>query len=171
MYLAGMVSDGTQMTKRQLQSWATKSTWSMVSEYTIPWVAVESKYGRELALKWMDSKKENVASTGWATYAGLVAILDDEDLDLAEIKSLIKRVVDEIDEAPNRVRYAMNGFLIAVGSYVTPLLKPVKAAAKKVGKVDVDMNGTACKVPNALEFIAKIEGMDRIGKKRKTIRC
>ena len=65
----------------------------------------------------------------------------------------------------------MNAFLIAVGCYVLPLNKQAKSAAKKIGKVDVDMNGTSCKVPNAVEYIAKVEGMDRIGKKRKTIRC
>ena len=73
--------------------------------------------------------------------------------------------------APNRVRYCMNGFVISVGAYVTPLAKKAKALAKKLGKVEVDMNGTACKVPVALETIEKIESMGRIGKKRKTIRC
>ncbi|MFT5526396.1 MAG: 3-methyladenine DNA glycosylase AlkD [Pirellulaceae bacterium] len=171
MYLAGMVADGSQMTKRQLQSWASKSTWSMISEYTIPWLTVESKHGRDLALKWIDSKKESVACSGWTTYSGLLAVRGDEDLDLAEIKSLLRRVVDEIDNAPNYVRYTMNGFVIAVGSYVQPLLKQAKAAAKKLGKVDVNMEGTACKVPDAIEYIVKVEKMNRVGRKRKTIRC
>ncbi|MFT7640607.1 MAG: 3-methyladenine DNA glycosylase AlkD, partial [Pirellulaceae bacterium] len=169
MYLAGMVADGSQMTKRQLQSWASKSTWSMISEYTIPWLTVESKHGRDLALKWIDSKKESVACSGWTTYSGLLAVRGDEDLDLAEIKSLLRRVVDEIDNAPNYVRYTMNGFVIAVGSYVQPLLKQAKAAAKKLGKVDVNMEGTACKVPDAIEYIVKVEKMNRVGRKRKTI--
>jgi 3-methyladenine DNA glycosylase AlkD len=170
MYLAGMVARGQEMTKKQLQTWATAADWQLISEYTVPWVAAESSHGRGLALKWMDARKEHVAACGWSTYGGIVATAEDETLDLAEIKSLLKRVEKELDAAPNRVRYTMNGFVIAVGAYVKPLLKQAKATAKKLGKVEVDMHGTSCKVPVALDNISKIEGMGRIGKKRKTTR-
>ena len=73
--------------------------------------------------------------------------------------------------APNRVRYQMNSFIISVGSYVKPLLAKAKAAAKKVGPVEVDMGDTACKTPLATDYIAKIEKMGRVGNKRKTLKC
>ncbi len=171
MYLAGLVADGKRMTKKQLDDWAKSPGWQWISEYTVPWVASESPHGRELALKWMKSKKESIASCGWCTYSGLVAITPDEELDLTEIKGLLKRVENEIGSAANRVKYTMNGFVIAVGAYVRPVMKQAKATAKKLGKVDVDMGGTACKVPLALEYIEKIEKSGRAGKKRKTTRC
>jgi 3-methyladenine DNA glycosylase AlkD len=172
MYLAGMVADGSQMTKKQLNGWARASAgMSMISEYTVPWVAVESPHSRDLALKWIGAKQEHVASAGWCTYSGILATQADLDLDLGEIRGLLKTVVNKIDTAPNRVRYTMNGFVIAVGAYVAPLLKPAKNAAAKLGVVSVDMGGTACKVPLATGYIEKIEGMGRVGKKRKTLRC
>ena len=171
MYLAGMVADGAKMTKRQLDSWAKKASWSMISEYAVPGVAAESKHARDLALKWMTSKKESVASCGWSTYAGLVAVMPDEELDLDEIGELLDEVQAGIDSAANRVRYTMNGFVIAVGSYVRPLSRKAKAVAKKLGKVEVDMNGTSCKVPLATEYIQKVEKAGRLGKKRKTVKC
>lgn len=171
MYLAGMVADGKQMTKKQLQSWAGSADWQFISEYSVPWVAAESAHGRDLALKWIDSKKEHVAACGWSTYAGIVATTPDKDLDLAEVKSLLKRVEKEIDSAANRARYTMNGFVIAVGAYVKPLMKQARATASKLGQVSVDMHGTSCKVPVAFDTIDKIESMGRAGKKRKTIRC
>ena len=171
MYLAGIVADGSQMTKRQLQSWAEGASWHMLSEYTVPGVANESPHVRELALKWIDSKKETIAACGWCTYAGIVAVKQDDELDLAEIKELLNRVVKGINAAPNRVRYTMNGFVISVGAYVQPLLKQAKAAAKKIGAVSVDMGDTACKVPLALDYIEKIESAGRVGKKRKTMKC
>lgn len=171
MYLAGMVADGAEMNKTQLNAWARKADWQMISEYTVPWVASESKHGRDLALKWIDAKKESVATTGWCTLSGLVAVTPDEELDLDELRGLLDRVVRDIDDAPNRVRYTMNGFVIAVGSFVKPLLKEAKAAAKKLGAVNVEMGGTACKVPLATDYIAKVEKAGRIGKKRKTIKC
>ncbi len=171
MYLAGMVADGSQMTRKRLDDWAKKSSWQMISEYTVPWVATESRFARALALKWIASKQESVASSGWNTYAGHVTVTPDEELDVAEIEGLLERIEKGIDTAPNRVKYTMNGFVIAVGAYVTPLMKRAKATAKKLGKVSVDMHGTSCRVPLATEYIAKIEKAGRAGKKRKTIKC
>jgi 3-methyladenine DNA glycosylase AlkD len=171
MYLAGMVADGSQMKKSQLDKWAKQATWYMISEYTVPGVAAESPFAKELALKWIKSKKESVVSSGWCTYTGILATQPDEELDLKEIDNLLDKVVQEIDDAPNRVRYTMNGFVIGVGAYVKPLLKKAKTVAKKIGIVNVDVGTTACKVPVATETIAKIEKMGRVGKKRKTLKC
>jgi 3-methyladenine DNA glycosylase AlkD len=171
MYLAGIVADGTQMTKKELDTWAKTSTWHMLSEYTVPGVATESEHARDLALKWMKSKDESIASSGWCTYAGIIAIQSDDVLDLGEIKTLLDQIVKQIDKAPNRVRYTMNGFVISVGSYVKPLLKQAKATAKKIGVVTVDVGDTACKVPLATSYIEKMEAAGRVGKKRQTIKC
>ena len=140
-------------------------------EYTVPFVASESPHARALAMKWIKSRKQNVARSGWCTYVGIMATTEDDELDLVEIQSLLDHVVDHIESAPDRVRYTMNGFVIGVGTYVKPLLKAAKQAAKKIGTVSVDMGETSCKVPLATEYIGKVEKMGRVGKKRKTIRC
>ena len=171
MYLAGLVADGSQMNKRQLNYWAKRASWYAISEYTVPGVTVESNHAHELALKWMSSKKESMAACGWCTYAGIVATRPDDELDLEEIIHLLKNVVDQIGDAPNRVRYCMNGFVIAVGTYTKPLLQQAKSAAKKIGKVHVDVGETSCKVPLAQEYIDKVESAGRVGKKRKTMKC
>lgn len=171
MYLAGLVADGSQMTKKQLNEWAKQSKWYMISEYSVPFVATENEASLDLAKKWIKSKTECVAAAGWATYAGALAVINDADLDLKEIKELLKKIEKEIHAARNRVRYTMNGFVIAVGAYVEPLLKHAKATAKKIGKVDVEMGNTSCKVPLASDYIEKIESKGRVGKKRKSIKC
>ncbi len=171
MYLAGLVADGSKMTKKQLETWANEATWHMIAEYTVPWVTCENPMARELALKWIKSKNESIVSSGWTTYSGIVATRDDEELDLAEIRSLLKQVEKSIHSAPNRIRYVMNGFVISVGTYVNDLLKDAKATAKTIGIVSIDMGDTSCKVPLAIEYIARIEKMGRVGKKRKTMKC
>jgi 3-methyladenine DNA glycosylase AlkD len=172
MYLAGLVADGAKMSKKELQAWAEGShRMPMIAEYTVPWVTTENAAARELALEWMDSKKEAVAASGWFTYAGVVATRADEELDLAEIERLIERAVKEIGKAPNRVKYTMNGFVISVGGHVKPLLQKAKAAARQLGKVEVDVGETECKVPFALEYIEKMEKAGQVGKKKKTMKC
>lgn len=171
MYLAGLVADGALMTKKQLDHWAKTAWWYMLSEYAVAGVAAEHKDAVGIAKKWMKSRKENIASSGWSTYSRVVSIYDDSELDIAEIKELIQRAKDEMADAPNRVRYCMNGFVISAGAYVKPALKIAKAAAKQIGKVEVNVGKTSCKVPHATEAIAKIEKMGRVGQKRKATKC
>jgi 3-methyladenine DNA glycosylase AlkD len=172
MYLAGLVADGSQMTKKQLNGWAEGATnLQMISEYTVPWVTVENPDARDLAIQWIESKKQGVASSGSCTYAGLVAVKLDQELDLSEIEGLLGTIVKEINGAQNRVRYTMNGFVIAVGTYVKPLLKQAKAAARQMGAVSVELGDTACNLRPATAYIEKIEASGRVGQKRKTIRC
>src|SRR5262249_8532901 len=121
MYLAGLIADDARMTKKDLQNWVNGAYWYMLSEFTVPWVAAGSPFGHELALKWIESKKEHVAAAGWATFSSLVAIKPDSDLDIDELKKLLDRVAKTVHDQPNRVRYAMNTFVIAIGGYVVPL--------------------------------------------------
>jgi 3-methyladenine DNA glycosylase AlkD len=172
MYLAGIVADGAQMTRAQLQAWADSTAgMSMIAEYTVPWVTIESSAARELAMKWIASKKDHVASAGWSTYSGLVATQPDEALDLAEMEALLKSIPARIKTAPNRTRAAMNTFVISVGIYIAPMMKQATACAAAIGVVEVDVGDTACKINVATDYIAKVLASGRGGVKRKTIRC
>jgi 3-methyladenine DNA glycosylase AlkD len=170
-YMAGLIADETKMTKKDLEHWLKTANCPGLTEFTVPWVAAESKYGHELAMKWIEAKNEGVAAAGWATLSGLVALKDDDDLDLDELKKLLDRVQKTIHAQPDRVRYVMNGFVVAVGSYVKALTKQALQAAAKIGTVTVDMHGTDCKVPPAADYIKKVEARGAIGKKKKTVRC
>lgn len=143
----------------------------MISEYTVPWVTVENAEVRALALAWMEARQDHVKAAGWCSYAGLVAVTADDKLDFMEIEGLLYTVERRIDKADSREKYTMNGFVISVGSYVLPLIQRARAAAARFGKLTVDMGDTACKMPDAAAYIAKVEAMGRAGKKRKTIRC
>lgn len=171
MYLAGLIADESKMSKKDIQHWAESSTSKGISEYTVAWVAAESNYGWELGMKWIDSPKENIASAGWNTLSGVIAMKPDSELDIATIKKLLQRIVKEIHAAPNRVRYTMNGFVIGVGGYIKELSKDAIEIAKKIGNVYVDMEGTACQVPSAADYIKKMEAKGYIGKKKKTVKC
>src|SRR6478672_8693271 len=45
MYLAGLIADDKKMTKEDLNHWVKNAYWSMLFEYTVPWVAAESNHG------------------------------------------------------------------------------------------------------------------------------
>ncbi len=171
MYFAGLICEPQKMTKKQLQDWAKKATWGMLSEYTVAWAAAESRYGQELALEWIDTKDEQVQASGWNTYSCLLVLKQDEALDLKEITALLDRIQQTIHEQEERVKYTMNGFVISVGTYVIPLAAKAKETGKAIGKVNVYMGDTACKVPDSVAYIEKVEASGKAGRKKKTVFC
>jgi 3-methyladenine DNA glycosylase AlkD len=171
MYLAGLISDPLKMTREDLNDWAQKAYWYMLSEFTVAWVASESHYGKELALEWIESDKENIACSGWSTLASIASLKQDDEIDISLYNNLLDRVLNTIHSEKNRVRYAMNTFVITVGGYCRHLTEKAVQVALAIGKVNVEMGGTACKVPLASEYIQKMHQRGTLGKKRKTAIC
>ncbi|MEI9813219.1 MAG: hypothetical protein WDO18_11445 [Acidobacteriota bacterium] len=55
----------------------------------------------------------------------------------------------------NYVRYGMNQAVIAIGVRNPHLTEMALAAAKRIGKVQVDHGDTACQTPDAAAYIQK----------------
>ncbi len=171
MYLAGLISDPAKMTRADLDNWAETATWNMISEYSVAWTAAESPLGFEAALDWINSPEPQIASTGWATLANWVALAQNDNKNIEKINQLLDRVEDEIFLSPNRVRYTMNNFVICVGAYAESLSEKAITIGAKIGKVEVDMSGTSCKVPFAPDYIKNSIARGSFTKKKKTVKC
>jgi 3-methyladenine DNA glycosylase AlkD len=171
MYLAGLMADETKISEAHLQDWVEKAYWGYLSEYAVPWVAAETAFGFKLGMKWIKSSEENIASAGWSTLSSYASLNDDSKLDIEAYSRLLDKVAKDIHKADNRVRYVMNNFVIAVGTYINSLTEKSIEIATKIGQVYVDMGGTACKVPLASDYIHKVIKMNKVGKKRKSARC
>jgi hypothetical protein len=171
MYLAGLMVDASRMQKSDLQLWLDTATHDPIASWVVANVSAESSHGWDLAPPWIASNDERTAATGWSTLSALVSIKPDHELDLPKLRTLLQRLVHGLPAAPNNVRYAMNGFIIAVGSYIAPLTEEAIAVAQLIGPVLVDLGKTGCKVPFAPDYIRKVQQMGRIGKKRKSARC
>ena len=171
MYLAGLIADESRMSRQELRDWVRRAYWYMLSEVAVADVAAESPYWNEVSTEWMKSEREMIACAGWATYSSAVSTRPNEELDFEEIKGLLDVVERSIHTAPNRVRYDMNHFVICVGSYIPELSEKARRVAEAIGKVSVDMGGTACKVPSAPDYISKVIERGNLGKKRTSARC
>lgn len=167
MYLAAMIADTSIMTKSEIQKWAKEAYWYYLSEYAVSSVAAKNKDGYSIALKWIDKKEERFTSAGWATLSVIISKKPNDELNIKEIEDLLKRAQKEIHTSDNRTRYTMNNFVISVGTYIHELNKAAIQSASEIGKVNVEMGGTSCKVPLASDYIAKVVKMNRVGKKRK----
>lgn len=170
MYLAGLIADEKAMTEADLEYWLEGAYWYMLSEFTVPWVAAEGEHGYKLAKRWIADKRENFAAAGWATLAGLVALGKFAEFEKGELEKLLDQILKTLHQSQNRVRYTMNSFLIALGTYVPELRNKAIGIANGLGEVKVDVGNTACQVPQAASYIAKAAERWN-GKYRKQVRC
>ena len=171
MYLAALMADEKKITEAQLDEWVDQAYWSNLNEYAVPWVAGETPMGFKIGLKWIKSKKETTAAAGWSTLSSFASVNLDSDLDIPKYSELLDHVEKHIHQAQNRVKYAMNVFIISVGSHIKELNPKAIQVAQNIGTVTVDMGGTSCKVPLAKDYIDKVTARGSLGKKKSTARC
>lgn len=171
MYLAGLIADDARMTREDLQRWVENAIGGSLAGATVAWVAAGSPHGWEMGRMWIDSPNSEIAGAGWSTLACLVTLTDDSNLDLSALKRLIERARKTMQDAPDAVRYTMNGFIIAVGCCVAPLSTFALETAEKIGIVTANLGNNSCQTPFAPDYIRKAEQRGEIGKKRKTVKC
>lgn len=153
--LAGKVCDPATISPKVLDAWAAAPVAWVWGGY-VGQIAAEGPHGRAKAEKWLAAKvppHDATRSAGWCTVSAM-AMIDETTPDdwfadrLAEIEKGMKT-------ATNRHRYLMNNALIAIGCRSAALCKLAMAAAKRLGKIEVDHGDTACKTPDAVERLEK----------------
>jgi hypothetical protein len=103
--------------------------------------------------KWTKSKKEWVGQAGWSLLATLAR--EDDDLPDTYFEAYLSAIERGIHSSRNRVRYAMNGALIAIGMRNARLEKKAIAVAKRIGEVEVDHGETGCQTPDAVAYLQR----------------
>lgn len=151
--LAAKVVDPGRMTSSDLDRWARESTASRTWGGYVGMVAAEGPHARKTAERWLAAKGETVRCAGWSLVAHLAH--RDEDLPDAFFEALLATIERSIQEAPNAERANMNLALIAMGCRGAALRKSATAAAKRIGKVEIDHGDTSCKTPDAAATIEK----------------
>lgn len=170
-YLAGLIANPAEFTKEELENWATNATWYMVSEYSVAWNLAEHPNCTDIAQEWIHSDDPKLQVVGWAGYASFLGTKNSDGHDVEAVKSLLKKAEKEIHKAENRVRYTMNGFIIAAGGAYPELTEMCKSIGDRIGEVKVDLGQTSCKVPSIRPYIENMENRNRIGKKKAKAKC
>jgi len=171
MYFAGMIADPKVMTEADFDRWMDAAYFFMLSDYVVSVSLAETDFAQSVADRWITSGEELRMSAGWACYEWLLGSRPDSEFNPDKIKTMLDIVGKHIHEFPNRTRYSMNGFVIAVGVSFLPLHEEALKAAEKIGKVSVTTEKGACNVPIAADAILKAKEKNRLGFKRKGVRC
>ena len=151
--LALKIADPGRMTPDELDRWARETPVRMVCGY-IAMLAAESPHAAAKARQWLAGPAGPERSVAWGL-VGQMASRDEGTPDpwfeerLAEIEHGIRAVSDS-------EREAMNSAVIAIGGRSPALRRSALAVAKRIGRVEVDHGDTACKTPDAGEYIGKM---------------
>lgn len=149
--LAVKIADPAQMTSAELDRWAGDMTMRMCCSYVAS-LAAEGPHGPAKAVEWLapGSPRRNA---GWVL-AGFLASRDPTTPDSVFLARLAE-IEKTIHTAANSDREAMNMAVIQIGCRNAALRKAALAAAKRIGKVEVDHGDTDCKTPDAAASIEK----------------
>jgi len=152
--LATMIADPSKMTSSLLDAWLEEIDNYVLSD-AFAKLAEESAFAREKMEKWTRSKDEWIGRAGWQLLARLA--MSDASLTDDALEEYLKAIESRIHRSKNRQRDAMNSAVIAIGIRSAALEKKAVAAARRIGKVEVDHGETGCKTPDAVEYIARVK--------------
>ena len=148
--LACQVADPARVDDALAEGWM-REVYNYVLSGEFSQLVGKSPLGQKKGEKWIRSREEYISRTGWLILSWLVerSTLPDD-----YFSSYIGVIEADIHSSPNRTRDAMNTALINIG--LRPALtKECLAAAKRIGKVDVDHGETGCKTPDAGDYIVR----------------
>ncbi len=151
--LAYKIADPARIKATDLDRWAKQKSMQLCGGY-VAMLAAESPHGADRARKWLASSDECLRAAGW-TLVGQLANLDEQTPDEWFAKQL-EHIENSIHDAPNAEREAMNMALITIGGRSGALRKTATAAAKRIGKVEIDHGDTECKTRDATTYIEKM---------------
>lgn len=150
--LAVKIADPKRMSVAELDRWAKAPSGRMCEGY-VAHLAAEGPHARSRSAAWLSASDEARRCAGWSL-VGAMAMLDENTPDTWFTQRL-GEIEKSIQASPNAQREPMLRALIAIGCRSTALRKSVTAAAKRIGKVEIDHGDTACKTPEAAPTLEK----------------
>lgn len=150
--LAYKIADPARMSPADLDRWAAAPGARMCTGYVAS-LAVEGPHGRARAEAWLAAPAAELRGVGWSLVGALA--MRDEHLPDAWLAARLAEIEKGIHAAPNAEREAMNAAVISIGCRSAALRKAAAAAAKRIGKVEIDHGDTSCKTPDAGAYLEK----------------
>lgn len=152
-HLATRIADPQQADEALLESWVRDlDNYGITDALTV--LAAQTPFMRTLGERWVEADGEWIETAGWSLIGQMA--LKDKALPDATFLPWIERIERDIHPSKNRVRYAMNSVLIAIGGRSAALAQRATAAAQRIGVVEVDHGQTNCETPDAAAYIAKM---------------
>jgi 3-methyladenine DNA glycosylase AlkD len=150
--LAMMVADPKRADEATIEAWVGEAGNHVLADALAGFVA-KTPFARAKAEEWSRSPDEVIGTAGWDLVGSLA--LSDKSLPDEYFAEYLDTIERDLHGSKNRVRYAMNTALIAIGMRSPSLEAQALGVAARIGKVEVDHGETGCKTPDAAVYIAR----------------
>ena len=150
--LAMKIADPQQADPAVLAQWASDLGDYILTDSLSGYIG-QTALARATMERWTQSDDEWIGAAGWNLLGELA--LKDDTLPDSFFEPYLAIIESDIHQRKNRVRYAMNNVLIAIGARNDALEAQAMAVAARIGKVEVDHGQTGCKTPDAASYIQK----------------
>jgi 3-methyladenine DNA glycosylase AlkD len=168
IYLSQWVVDPKKLTIGDYEKILDSTNYYMIIESTIaPLVARNPEIAFDCLYKWIDSDQHRYRQAAYFLLSIILGSYDNELIDMEFISKRLEYVEKNIQMEENRVKYAMNNFVIASGISLPSYTQKAIDVSINAGKVNVDMGKTSCNVPVAHKYIKFAESKNKLGIKRK----
>ena len=171
MYFAGIIADPNGMTATDYERWMEKAYFFMLSDYVVAVTLSEADIAQDVSDKWIQSGDELKMSAGWSCYCWLLGSQKDEKFDASKLSDMLDKVKAEIHDAPERTKASMNNFIYTVGISYMPLHEKAVETAAEIGLVEVKHENKKPSILDAAATIQKEQDRDKLGFKRRYVRC
>lgn len=171
MYFAGVIADPKKMTEADFERWIDQAYFYMISDFIVAVTLSETDIAQAVADKWIASGDELRMSAGWSCYCWLLGSRKDSEFDTGKLDGMLKKVEQTIHAAPERATYSMANFVYTAAVSYVPLHDRAVETAKAMAPVEVSQGTSKSKVLQTSENIQKAVEKNRIGFKRKYVRC
>ncbi len=171
MYFAGIIADPNGMTATDYDRWMDQAYFYMLADGVVSVTLSESNIAEEVADKWIQSGEDLRMSAGWSCYCWLLGSRKDEEFSKDKLLKLLEQVQETIEGAPPHAKEAMNNYVYTVATSFIPLHEEATRIAAEIGELKVERENKKPKILNAYANIQKQIENDRIGFKRKYVRC
>jgi len=142
--LALKIADPARMAPADLDRWAGTQVPRLCGGY-VAHLAAEGPHAGSRFEAWRAGRNEATRCNGWLLVGAMA--MRHEDVPDAWFAKRLLEIEESIQSSPNALREAMLNALIAIGCRSAALRKAVTAAAKRIGKIEIDQGDTACKTP------------------------
>lgn len=147
MYFAGVIADANAMTEADYDRWIDQAYCFMLADWVVAVTLSEANIAQEVADKWIASGEE------------------------LRMSAMLDQVKETIHDQPERTKHSMSNFVYTVGLSYIPLSEKALAVAEEIGELVIEREHKKPQTLNAYASIQKEIERDRIGFKRKYVRC
>ncbi len=151
--LAMKIVDPARMSADDLDRWAREASAALSCGDYAAMLPAEGPLGATKVTEWLASPDPRERRAAWP----LLGQLAQRDTAMPDsfFAERLEEIVRSIHTAPNAERAGMNNAVITIGFRGPALRDAALAAARRIGKVDIDHGDTACKTPDAVVYIEK----------------